>query len=44
MHTLGINIGSSNVKAVMFEGERLLWSEVARPDFLAVLVLAKRSF
>ncbi len=28
MHTLGINIGSSNVKAVMFEGERLLWSEV----------------
>ena len=28
MHTLGINIGSSNVKAVMFDGNALLWSDV----------------
>ncbi|HSV96738.1 MAG TPA: acyl-CoA dehydratase activase [Spirochaetota bacterium] len=28
MRTLGINIGSSNVKAVMFDGDTLLWSDV----------------
>jgi len=28
MHSLGINIGSSNVKAAMLEGDRIVWSAV----------------
>ncbi len=28
MHSLGINIGSSNVKLTMLEGDSILWSEV----------------
>ena len=28
MHSLGINIGSSNVKVTMLEGFSILWSEV----------------
>ncbi len=29
MHTLGINVGSSNLKLAMLDGEELLWSAVA---------------
>ena len=32
MHSLGINIGSSNVKVTMLEGESILWSEVVPHD------------
>ncbi len=28
MHSLGINIGSSNVKVTMLEGNNILWSSV----------------
>ena len=28
MHSLGINIGASNVKVTMLEGNNILWSEV----------------
>ncbi len=28
MHTLGINIGSSNIKAALLDGDRLVWSAV----------------
>lgn len=28
MHSLGINIGSSNVKVTMLEGDNILWSKV----------------
>ena len=39
MRTLGINIGSSNVKAVMLEGNEILWSEVVphEGNFLGTL-------
>ena len=32
MHSLGINIGSSNVKVTMLEGDSILWSEVVPHD------------
>ncbi len=32
MHSLGINIGSSNVKVTMLEGVSILWSEVVTHD------------
>jgi predicted CoA-substrate-specific enzyme activase len=32
MHSLGINIGSSNVKVTMLEGTSILWSEVVTHD------------
>ena len=28
MQSLGVNIGSSSVKVVMLDGDRILWSEV----------------
>jgi len=32
MHSLGINIGSSNVKATLLEGDRIVWSAVEPHD------------
>jgi len=39
MRTLGINIGSSNVKAVLLDGDEILWSEVVphEGNFLGAL-------
>ena len=32
MHSLGINIGSSSIKATMLEGKEILWGEVVAHD------------